>query len=129
MPVVEHWQDEPEEHDFPAAADYLSLVASPSEVAKVVEALRSAETAHRKAKDLLRASRLGLLSADNIHVKKDLEKVAAGQRLYLTAKERIDVMASDGPVVLDGDGVTSHRRQRAGTIAGLSQRAVRRGSA
>jgi hypothetical protein len=81
MPVEEHWQDEPEEHDFPAAADYLSLVAPASEVAKVVEALRSAETAHRKAKDLLRASRLGLLPADNVHVKKDLAKVAAGQRL------------------------------------------------
>ena len=62
MPVTEHWQDDPEEHDFPAAADYLSLLAPPDEVASVVEALRSAETTHRKAKDLLRASRLGLLS-------------------------------------------------------------------
>lgn len=81
MPVTEHWQDEPEEHDFPAAADYLSLLAPPNEVAKVVAALRSAETAHRKAKDLLRASRLGLLSPDNVHVKKDLDKVADGKRL------------------------------------------------
>jgi hypothetical protein len=81
VPVEEHWQDEPEEHDFPAAADYLSLLAPANEVAAVVEALRSAETGHRKAKDLLRASRLGLLPADNVHVKKDLAKVAAGRRL------------------------------------------------
>jgi hypothetical protein len=81
MPTEEHWQDDPEEHDFPAAADYLSLIAPAGEVAKVVEALRSAETEHRKAKDLLRASRLGLLPADNVHVKKDLAKVAAGKRL------------------------------------------------
>jgi hypothetical protein len=81
VPVEEHWQDEPEEHDFPAAAEYLSLLASASEVTKVVEALRSAETAHRKAKDLLRAGRLGLLPADNVHVKRDLAKVAAGRRL------------------------------------------------
>ena len=81
MPVEEHWQDEPEEHDFPAASDYLSLHAPANEVAKVVEALRSAETVHRKAKDLLRASRLGLLPADNVHVKQDLTKVAAGRRL------------------------------------------------
>ena len=81
MPVEEHWQDEPEEHGFPAAADYLSLLAPANEVAKVVEALRSAATAHQKAKDLLRAGRLGLLPADNVHVKKDLEKVAAGKRL------------------------------------------------
>jgi hypothetical protein len=77
----EHWQEEPEEHDFPAAADYLSLVASDSVAAKTVEALRSAETVHRKAKDLLRASRLELLPSANIHVRKDLEKVADGKRL------------------------------------------------
>ncbi len=81
MPVEEHWQDEPEAHDFPAAADYLSLVAPAGEVAKVVDALKSAKTEHRKAKDLLRASRLSLLPADNAHVKKDLAKVAAGERL------------------------------------------------
>ena len=80
MPV-EHWQESPEEHDFPAAADYLSLVAPANEVAKAVEALRAAETVHRKAKDLLRAGRLGLLPPDNVHVKKDLEKVAKGDRL------------------------------------------------
>ena len=81
MPVEEHWQDEPEAHDFPAAADYLSLLAPANEVAKVVDALRSAETAHRTAKDLLRAGRLGLLPPDNVHVEKDLAKVAAGKRL------------------------------------------------
>ena len=81
MPVAEHWQDDPEEHDFPAAADYLSLVAPAGDVAKVVDALRAAETRHRKAKDLLRAGRLGLLPPDNVHVMKDLEKVAAGTRL------------------------------------------------
>jgi hypothetical protein len=81
VPVREHWQEEPEEHDFPAAADYLSLTASADEVAEAVEALRSAQTIHGKAKDLLRASRLGLLPADNVHVKKDLDKVAAGKRL------------------------------------------------
>jgi len=77
----EHWQEDPEEHDFPAAADYLSLLAPAGEVAKVVESLRSAEIVHRKAKDLLRASRLGLLPVDNVHVKKDLAKVAAGKHL------------------------------------------------
>jgi len=81
MPVAEHWQDEPEDHDFPAAADYLSLVAPSGEVGKVVDALKSAQTEHRKAKDLLRASRLSLLPAENVHVKKDLAKVAAGKRL------------------------------------------------
>ena len=80
MPA-EHWQEEPEEHDYPAAADYLSLLASEAVVAKVVEALRSAQAENRKAKDLLRASRLGLLPPDNVHVRKDLAKVADGRRL------------------------------------------------
>jgi hypothetical protein len=80
MPA-EHWQEEPEEHDFPAAADYLSLVAPANEVSKVVAALSAGETVHRKAKDLLRASRLALLPSDNVHVKKDLAKVADGKRL------------------------------------------------
>jgi hypothetical protein len=92
VPVAEHWQDVPEERDFPAAADYLSLLASASEVAKAVDAFRTAETVHRKAKDLLRASRLGLLPADNLHVRKDLEKVALGERLspVLLVRGRID---------------------------------------
>jgi hypothetical protein len=81
VPVTEHWQEEPEDHDFPAAADYLSLVAPQSEVDRVVALLRSAETIHRKAKDLLRASRLSLLPADNVHVRKDLAKVAEGKLL------------------------------------------------
>jgi len=78
---AEHWKDEPEEHDFPAAVDYLSLVFAPEETAQLVDALRSAETAHRKAKDLLRASRLPLLDSDDVHVKKDLAKVRDGKRL------------------------------------------------
>jgi hypothetical protein len=81
VPVAEHWQDAPEEHDFPAAADYLSLLAPANEVAKVVDALRAAETVHYQAKDLLRASRFGLLPPDNVHVGKDLDKVASGKRL------------------------------------------------
>jgi hypothetical protein len=81
MPVQQHWQDAPEDHDFPAAADYLNLVAADAVVAKVVEALRGAVTIHKKAKDLLRASRLELLPPDNAHVRKDLEKVANGKHL------------------------------------------------
>jgi fermentation-respiration switch protein FrsA (DUF1100 family) len=81
VPVAEHWQDAPEEHDFPAAADYLSLLAPAGEVAKVVDLLRGAATVRYKAKDLLRAGRLGLLPPDNVHVRKDLDKVAQGKRL------------------------------------------------
>ena len=77
----EHWKSEPEEHDFPAARDYLSLVVSQDVAERLVERLRAAPLVHRKAKDLLRASGLPLLPADNVHVAKDRKKVDAGQRL------------------------------------------------
>src|ERR1700736_7048790 len=54
------WKDEPDEHDFPAAADYLSLLLS--DPGPAVDELRRSQTVQRKAKDLLRASRLPLLS-------------------------------------------------------------------
>ena len=79
--VKEHWKSEPDEHDFPAASDYLSLVLPGAAVDRAVSALRAAPLTHRKAKDLLRASGLALLPPDNIHVRKDLEKVAGGQML------------------------------------------------
>jgi len=79
--AAEHWKDEPEAHDFPAAADYLTLLFTEEEAARLVEGLRSSETVHRKAKDLLRASGLPLLPPDNPHVKKDLAKVADGKFL------------------------------------------------
>lgn len=77
----EHWQHDPEPHDFPAAADYLSLVFTPRQTDELVEKLRTAETVQRKAKDLLRASRLPTLPTDNVHVRADLEKVASGKKL------------------------------------------------
>jgi hypothetical protein len=77
----EHWKDEPEEHDFPAAEAYLALLFPEAAVTSLAAALRSVEGTTQKAKDLLRASRLDLLPADNPHVASDLAKVDAGQRL------------------------------------------------
>lgn len=81
MATSEHWKDEPDEHDYPAGADYLSLVLDPARSDSIIKALRQATMMHRKAKDLLRASELPLLPADNVHVTKDLDKVKSGQRL------------------------------------------------
>ena len=77
----EHWKDEPDDHDFPAASDYLSLVMADHAVAAAVASLRTAPLIRRKAKDLLRASRLALLAPDNPHVAGDLDKVRKGERL------------------------------------------------
>ena len=75
------WKEQPDEHDYPAAASYLELLAEPDLVARTVKALQAAPIGHFKAKDILRASGLALLSADNQHVAKDTAKVAAGSRL------------------------------------------------
>jgi len=74
--------DEPEDHDFPAAESYLSLLMEPVEATRLVNALRAtAHVEHYKAKDVLRASALALLPPDNKHVAADLHKVKSGKRL------------------------------------------------
>jgi hypothetical protein len=80
MPKVK-WLDEPEDHDFPAAADYLALVADPQTVTALTDRLRAGEIAHKKAKDILRAAMLPLLPVDNPHVASDLDKIKKGQPL------------------------------------------------
>lgn len=75
------WKTEPDEHDYPAAAAYLSLVATVGQVTGVVERLREAPVSHYKAKDILRASELPLLSPDNAHVAADLTKIRHGKAL------------------------------------------------
>jgi hypothetical protein len=75
------WLADPEEHDYDAAADYLTLVAEPQHVEKTVAALRDAKTVYRKAKDILRAARLTLLPESNPHVRTDLGKIGSGKKL------------------------------------------------
>ena len=81
MTAKEHWKSEPEDHDYPAAASYLSLLLPQSSVDALIAELRAAPIGHWKAKDLLRASGLGLLPTDNPHVSSDLKKVKEGDKL------------------------------------------------
>lgn len=75
------WLDDPEDHDYDAAAEYLSLISEPDVITATVDALRTAETSLRKAKDVLRAARLDLLPTTNPRVKTDLAKIDAGKKL------------------------------------------------
>ena len=96
------WKEVPDDHDYPAAEDYLSLVTSPAAAKKLSRRLRTVPIVHRKAKDLLRASRLPLLSPDNFHVSKDLKKVADGRLLSPvlvvrgTLRPEIPLIVADG---------------------------------
>jgi len=94
MPL--HWLDEPEHHDFAAASDYLSLVLEPEQVDKVVRRLREAKTVQRKAKDILRASRLELLSRTNPHVARDLAKDSLSPILLVRDPQTRSLIIADG---------------------------------
>ena len=77
------WLPKPEKHDFQAAEDYLSLIMPAKRAAEYRKKLSAArnEITYRKAKDILRASRLDLLGEDNKHVAADLRKAASGAPL------------------------------------------------
>ena len=77
----ELWDPAPAAHDFDAAADYLSLLFDASAVRAIVRRLRTVTPTTKKAKDLLRASGLPLLPADDGEISKDLKKVKKGEKL------------------------------------------------
>ena len=64
--------------------------------------LRAAPLVHRKAKDLLRSSRLPVLASDNFHVAKDLKKVAQGHLLSPVLCVRGMLRADIPLIVADG---------------------------
>jgi hypothetical protein len=78
------WLDEPEAHDYDAAAAYLSMLAEKDAVDKTVTALKSGVPGvpvYQKAKDILRAAGLALLPESNTHVRADLAKISDGKKL------------------------------------------------
>jgi len=102
MTAKEHWKVEPDDHDYPAAQEYLSLITDDVSAANLVEELRKAKLVLRKGKDLLRASRLPLLPEKNLHVAKDLEKVRKGQELSPVLLVRGNLTAEVPLTVADG---------------------------
>lgn len=96
------WKDLPEEHDYPAAADYLELLAEPAIVDAVVAQLRSAPIVYKRAKDILRAAGLDLLSADNVHVRRDLIKINNSKALSPVLLVRGDFRSGVPLVIADG---------------------------
>lgn len=96
------WKHEPDDHDYPAAADYLSLIAEPERVDHLVASLREAPITTRKAKDLLRGAGLPLLAEDNAHVLTDLAKVHKGQALSPVLVVRGDLTTGVPAQIADG---------------------------
>jgi len=75
------WLDEPEEHDYPAALSYLTLLYDPEKATALVTLLRKARLVTYKAKDIIRASGLYPIGAVNFHVKHNLKKIAEKKAL------------------------------------------------
>jgi hypothetical protein len=98
----EHWKNEPDPHDYPAASAYLSLTLGHADVAAVVRKLKAAPIGHGKAKDLLRASRLPLMPMEDLEVLRDLKKVRKGELLSPVLLVRGDLPQGVPLIVADG---------------------------
>ncbi len=89
------WAADVAEHDYAAAAAYLSLRFDEDAVAKAVSRLRKASLTTRRANDILRAAGLTAAALDDPGVMKDLVKAVEGEALspvlVLGAKKGADI--------------------------------------
>ena len=94
------WLTEEEEHDYPAAESYLSLIYAEDRVAEMMARFRNAPIMQFKAKDIFRASQLSLLGVSNSHVEKDRNKIRKGislsPLLLLRDEKNGKVVIADG---------------------------------
>jgi hypothetical protein len=96
------WKNEPDKHDYPAAANYLGLIATADVTAEIVGQLKKAPITTHQAKDLLRAARLDLLPTSDKHVAADLAKVIKGIKLSPVLLVRGNI--GDGSPLTIADG-------------------------
>jgi hypothetical protein len=95
------WLHEPEPHDFAAADHFLQLVLHERHVAVAVKRLHKRRKKLRSfaAKDILRASELACLPADNEGVAAKLTKIRKGEELapvQLVRLKRGPLIVADG---------------------------------
>ncbi len=98
----ELWKNDPDEHDFPAAFSYLSLICGTEAAQSIVKSLNESAKETRKAKDLLRASGLSPLPRSNFHVSSDLKKIAKGIPLSPVLLVRGDIGGHLKLTIADG---------------------------
>jgi len=75
------WKKDVDNHDYAAASSYLSIRFGESRAQELSERLRKLPVIHRRANDILRATRRDPLPLSDPGVLKDLKKVLAGQKL------------------------------------------------
>lgn len=96
------WAEGPADHDYPAAASYLRLLAGPALVDVLTGLLSQAPTVHQHAKDILRAAVLPLLPADDPEVAKDLKKIVKGKPLAPILLVRGELATNRAVLIADG---------------------------
>ncbi len=101
-PTQVYWLDSPVPHDYPSAANYLSLIADEDTVQKIVDDLQKAPVLYYRANDILRAATLPLLSMDDTRVKVDLRKMVSGEKLSPVLIVRGDVLKNYPLTIADG---------------------------
>ena len=79
--VAIKWVSGPQEHDYPAAESFLSLIYDQDAAHRYVKKLKHARLTQFKSKDIFRASGLPLLGAANSHVAKDRRKIESGEEM------------------------------------------------
>ena len=99
-PILIKWLEVPEEHDYPAAESYLSLICDAKTAAGFSEQLKASPMKSFHAKDIFRASALSLLGVSNSHVKIVQKKIIAGKSLspLLLVRDKLNgkVIIADG---------------------------------
>lgn len=76
-----HWKEDVAHHDYAAASSYLSIRFGDTRAQEMSEKLQKLPVLHRRANDILRATRRDPLPLSDPGVLKDLQKVLAGQKL------------------------------------------------
>jgi disulfide oxidoreductase YuzD len=94
------WLPDVEEHNYPAAESYLTILYSEKRVAEMMAKFRNAAIVQFKAKDIFRASQLSLLGVSNSHVEKDREKIlkrkSLSPLLLVRDQQNSKVIIADG---------------------------------
>lgn len=98
MTKAVYWFDEPEDHNYPAGVEYLSLLVTPEVAKALTQRLRDAPISHFKAKDIFRASGLPLAGISNEQVEKTLHKIECEKKLspLLLVRHMNSLVIADG---------------------------------
>lgn len=96
------WKTQIDNHDYQAAATYLSLLVPLMQLDTLTQRFKGATLYCFEAKDILRATRLPVLTKDNQHVAADLAKIRRGEALSPVLLVRGSLVRGVATQIADG---------------------------